>query len=87
MAEYDDRDKRRAARRIHDAGSPGQAHRGVLLRRQLVGQPRQIHQLATWAWVKAGHPSGLIGDSSTSKSHLLIGLGTEAGYRIHYSLA
>jgi DNA replication protein DnaC len=37
-----------------------------------------IHQLATCAWVKAGHPLCLIGDSGTGKSHLLIGLGTAA---------
>ena len=49
-----------------------------------------IHQLATCAWVKAGHPLCLIGDSGTGKSHLLIGLGTaaaEAGYRVRYTLA
>jgi hypothetical protein len=49
-----------------------------------------IHQLATCAWVKAGHPLCLIGDSGTGKSHLLIGLGTaaaEAGHRVRYMLA
>jgi DNA replication protein DnaC len=49
-----------------------------------------IHQLATCAWVKAGHPLCLIGDSGTGKSHLLIGLGAaaaEAGYRVRYTLA
>ena len=49
-----------------------------------------IHQLATSAWVKAGHPLGLIGDSGTGKSHLLIALGSaaaEAGYRVRYTLA
>jgi DNA replication protein DnaC len=49
-----------------------------------------IHQLATCAWVKAGYPLCLIGDSGTGKSHLLIGLGTaaaEAGYRVRYTLA
>ena len=47
-------------------------------------------QLATSAWVKAGHPLCLIGDSGTGKSHLLIGLGTaaaESGYRVRYTLA
>lgn len=51
-----------------------------------------IHQLATCAWVKDGHPLCLIDDSGTGKSHLLIGLGTaaaeaEAGYRVRYTLA
>jgi DNA replication protein DnaC len=49
-----------------------------------------IHQLATCAWVKAGHPLCFIGDSGTGKSHLLIGLGiaaVEVGYRVRYALA
>ena len=49
-----------------------------------------IHQLTTCAWVKAGHPLCLIGDSGTGKSHLLINLGTaaaESGYRVRYTLA
>ena len=49
-----------------------------------------IHQLSTCAWVKAGHPLCLIGDSGTGKSHLLIGLDTaaaESGYRVRYTLA
>jgi DNA replication protein DnaC len=91
MAECDDRDKRRAARRIHDAGFPRDkrleefdfaANPGV--------SPAVIHQLGTCARVKAGHPLCLIGDSGTGKSHLLIGLGTaaaEAGHRVRYTLA
>jgi DNA replication protein DnaC len=91
MAECDDRDKRRAARRIHDAGFPRDkrieefdfdANKSI--------SPAVIHQLVTCAWVKAGHPLCLIGDSGTGKSHLLIGLGTaaaEAGYRVRYTLA
>jgi hypothetical protein len=52
--------------------------------------PAVIGQLASCAWVKAGHPLCLIGDSGTGKSHLLIALGTlaaEAGYRVRYTLA
>jgi DNA replication protein DnaC len=91
MAECDDRDKRRAARRIHDGGFPRtkrieefdfDANSRV--------SPAVIHQLTTCAWVKAGHPLCLIGDSGTGKSHLLIGLGiaaAEAGYRVRYTLA
>jgi hypothetical protein len=57
MAECDDRDRRRAARRIHDAGFARdkpidefdfEANPSV--------SPAVIHQLATCAWVKAGHP-------------------------------
>lgn len=42
------------------------------------------------AWVQAGNPLCLIGDSGTGKSHLLIGLGTaiaEADGRVRYTTA
>jgi DNA replication protein DnaC len=91
MAECDDRDRRRAARRIHDAGFPRDKR---IEEFDFDANPSVsaaiIHQLATCAWVKAGHPLCLIGDSGTGKSHLLIGLGTaaaEAGYRVRYTLA
>jgi DNA replication protein DnaC len=48
----------------------------------------QINTLAGPAWVKAGLPLCLIGDSGTGKSHLLIGIGTaiaEAGLRVRYT--
>ncbi|WP_406163627.1 MULTISPECIES: ATP-binding protein [unclassified Streptomyces] len=40
------------------------------------------------AWVRAGQPLCLIGDSGTGKSHLLIGIGTamaEAGLKVRYT--
>jgi DNA replication protein DnaC len=91
MAECEDRDKRRAARRIHDAGfpRPKQVEEFDFAANEAIN-PAVIHQLATCAWVKAGHPLCLIGDSGTGKSHLLIALGTaaaEAGYRVRYTLA
>jgi DNA replication protein DnaC len=91
IAECDDRDRRRAARRIHDAGFPRDKRIDDFdfTANTSVG-PAVIHQLATCTWVKAGHPLCLIGDSGTGKSHLLIGLGTaaaEAGYRVRYTLA
>jgi DNA replication protein DnaC len=49
-----------------------------------------IATLAKGAWVAAGQPCCLIGDSGTGKSHLLIGLGTAAaehGYRVKYTTA
>src|SRR6266702_4606305 len=49
-----------------------------------------IHTLARGAWVAAGQPCCLIGDSGTGKSHLLIALGTAAaenGYRVRYPTA
>jgi DNA replication protein DnaC len=57
MAECNDRDKRRAARRIHDAGFPRDkrieefdfdANTSI--------SPVVIHQLTSCAWVKAGAP-------------------------------
>ena len=91
MAECDDRDRRRAARRIHDAGFPRGKHIEEFdFEANSSVSPAVIHQLATCAWVKAGHPLCLIGDSGTGKSHLLIGLGTvaaEPGNRVRYTLA
>ena len=91
MAECDDRDRRRAARRINNAGFPrGKRIEEFDFEANSSVSPAVIHQLATCAWVKAGHPLCLIGDSGTGKSHLLIGLGTaaaEAGYRVRYTLA
>jgi DNA replication protein DnaC len=49
-----------------------------------------IATLAKGAWVAAGQPCCLVGDSGTGKSHLLIGLGTAAaenGYRVRYVTA
>jgi DNA replication protein DnaC len=91
MAECDDRDARRTARRLKDAGFPRpksladfdyQANPNI--------NPATIHTLAGCTWVRAGQPLCLIGDSGTGKSHLLIGLGTaaaEAGFRVRYTLA
>jgi hypothetical protein len=50
--------------------------------------PEQVNTLADPAWVTAGQPLCLIGDSGTGKSHLLIGIGTaiaEAGMRVRYT--
>jgi DNA replication protein DnaC len=91
LAECDDRDRRRAERRIRAAGFPRakwladfdyDANPNV--------NPAVINTLATCAWVRNGEPLCLIGDSGTGKSHLLIGLGTAAamaGHRVRYVLA
>jgi DNA replication protein DnaC len=50
----------------------------------------QVATLCHPAWVTAGQPLCLIGDSGTGKSHLLIGIGTaiaEAGLKVRYSTA
>jgi len=91
MAECDERDRRRAARRIQAAGFPRDKRiEDFSFDANPSVSPAVIHQLATCAWVKAGHPVCLIGDSGTGKSHLLIGLGiaaAQAGYRVRYTLA
>jgi DNA replication protein DnaC len=91
IAECDDRTHRRAQRRIRDAGFPRlkrleefsfEANKAI--------NPAVIGQLGACAWVAAGHPLCLIGDSGTGKTHLLIALGAaaaEAGYRVRYTLA
>src|SRR6516164_10462842 len=91
MAECDDRARRRAERRIKAAGFPRQKSlRGFDFDANPNIDPAVINTLATCDWVKKGLPLCLIGDSGTGKSHLLIGLGTEAamaGYRVRYTLA
>jgi DNA replication protein DnaC len=91
IAECDDRTRRRAERRVRDAGFPRPKRlEEFSYDANPAINPAVIGQLATCAWVKAGHPLCLIGDSGTGKSHLLIALGTlaaEAGYRVRYTLA
>jgi len=91
LAECDDRDRRRSARRLAAAGFPREkwlsdfdydANPHV--------EPAVINQLAAGAWITKGEPLCLIGDSGTGKSHLLIGLGSAAamaGYKVKYVLA
>jgi DNA replication protein DnaC len=91
LAECDDRERRRSARRVKAAGFPREkwiadfdfdANPAI--------NPATIHTLTTCVWVKAGDPLCLIGDSGTGKTHLLIALGTAAaqqGYRVRYTLA
>jgi DNA replication protein DnaC len=91
MAECEDRDRRRAERRIRAAHFP----REKSLREFDYSvnpnvDPAVIHNLATCEWIAKGHPLCLIGDSGTGKSHLLIALGTAAamaGYRVRYTTA
>ena len=90
LSECDDR-RRRSARRVKGAGFPREkwledfdfdANPAI--------NPATINTLAGGAWIKAGEPLCLIGDSGTGKSHLLIGLGTAAaqqGFRVRYTLA
>src|SRR5438477_314062 len=87
-AEVDERDARRRARRVVEARFPRMkrlsdfdtsANPNV--------NPATLATLAAGAFIDAGTPVCLIGDSGTGKSHLLIGTGVaacEAGRRVRY---
>jgi len=91
LTECDDRDRRRAERRIKAAGFPRSkwladfdfdANPDI--------SPAVINTLANCNWIRNREPLCLIGDSGTGKSHLLIGLGSAAamaGFRVRYILA
>jgi DNA replication protein DnaC len=88
-AEVDDRSQRRRARRINEAKFPR-------LKRlsefnvdavQTISAATLAH-LASGAYLSAGEPIVLLGDSGTGKSHLLIGLGIaacEQGRSVRYT--
>ena len=87
-AEVDQRDGRRRARRIVEARFPR------LKRLEDFDTavapaiaPATLAALGRGAWIDAGEPVVLLGDSGTGKSHLLIALGMaacEAGRRVRY---
>jgi len=86
-AELDDREARRRERRIAEALSAAQALIRVRPRRAPSVNPATLAALETCAWIAAGEPVVLLGDSGTGKSHLLIGLGMaacERGLRVRY---
>jgi DNA replication protein DnaC len=90
LAGCDDRDQRRRTRRVHDAAFPRTTRlENFEHSANPTVNPATIATLATGAWIATGTPVCLIGDSTTGKSHLLIGLGiagAEAGYRVRYVL-
>ena len=66
IAECDDRDRRRAARRVHDAGFPRPKRlEEFSFEANPAVNPAVIGTLGTCAWVKAGEPLCLIGDPGT----------------------
>jgi DNA replication protein DnaC len=91
LTECDDRDRRRAERRIRAAGFP----RSKWLQdfdfdADPAINPAVVNNLANCNWVRNREPLCLIGDSGTGKLHLLIGLGSAAamaGFRVRYILA
>ena len=89
--ECDEREDRRKTRLVRDAGFPRPKRLDDFdFTANPLIDPGLIHTLAKGAWVRAGQPLCLIGDSGTGKSHLLIGLGiaaAEAGYRVRYVTA
>ncbi len=91
LAECDDREQRRAARRVHEAGFPRPKTLAEFdFSANTAINPATISTLAGCGWVTTGQSLCLIGDSGTGKSHLLIGLGTaaaRAGHKVRYVLA
>lgn len=87
-AEVDDRSDRRRARRINEAKFP-RLKRLAEFNTDAVPSitAAQLATLASGAWIDAGQPLVLLGDSGTGKTHLLIGLGLaacEQGRRVRY---
>jgi DNA replication protein DnaC len=87
-AEVDERTDRRRTRRIAEAKFPRLKR---LSEFNLDAVPSiaatQLATLAGGAWIDAGQPVVLLGDSGTGKTHLLIGLGLtacEQGRRVRY---
>jgi len=87
-AEVDERDGRRRARRLLEARFPRLKRLEDFDLAAAPGiNPAGLAGLAKGAWIDAGEPVVLIGDSGTGKSHLLIGMGVaaaEAGRRVRY---
>jgi len=87
--ECDDRQARRRIRRVHEAKFPRSKRLEDLDLSALPTLPAAtLAELAGCAWVDAGEPVVLLGNSGTGKTHLLIGLGTaaaEQGRRVRYA--
>ena len=90
-AEVDERSERRRQRRIHEARFPRIKRLADFdLDAAPTINPATIATLAAGAYLDAGEPVVLLGDSGTGKSHLLIGLGIaacEQGRRVRYVTA
>ena len=86
-AEVDDRLERRRSRRVAEAKFPRLKRLADFnLDASTIPAPTLAH-LASGAYLNAGEPIVLLGDSGTGKTHLLIGLGLAAcdqGRRVRY---
>ncbi|MCY7342635.1 MAG: ATP-binding protein [Pseudonocardia sp.] len=77
-AECDDRDSRRRTRRVNEAKFPRSKRlENFDLHAHPSLPPATLAHLAGGAWIDAGEPVVLLGDSGTGKTHLLIGLGQQ----------
>ncbi|MHB1065728.1 MAG: IS21-like element helper ATPase IstB [Georgenia sp.] len=87
-AECDDRESRRRLRRVKEAKFPRTKRLEDFDTAAITDlPPATLAHLATGAWIDAGQPLVLLGDSGTGKTHLLIALGTtaaEQGRRVRY---
>jgi chromosomal replication initiation ATPase DnaA len=87
-AEVDERAQRRKARRLLEAHFPRLKRLEDFDTTVTSGvPPATVAALAAGAFIDAGAPVVLLGDSGTGKSHLLIGMGVaacEAGRRVRY---
>jgi DNA replication protein DnaC len=87
-AEIDDRTSRRRTRRITEARFPRIKRLADFNTETIPGIAATLATLAAGAWIDAGQPVVLLGDSGTGKTHLLIGLGLaacEQGRRVRYA--
>jgi DNA replication protein DnaC len=87
-AEIDDRTGRRRTRRVAEARFPRIKRLADFNPDAIPGIAAQLAGLAAGAWIDAGQPLVLLGDSGTGKTHLLIGLGLaacEQGRRVRYA--
>jgi DNA replication protein DnaC len=90
LAEMDDRSERRRQRRLGEARFPRMKRLSDFTCTHSPVPPATVAALAAGAFIDAGTPVVLLGDSGTGKSHLLIGLGIaacEAGRRVRYTTA
>jgi len=87
-AEVDERYERRRIRRVSEAHFPRTKRLSDFnLDAAPTIKPAQLAALASGAYLDAGDPVVLLGDSGTGKTHLLIGLGLaacEQGRRVRY---
>jgi DNA replication protein DnaC len=85
--EVDDRDARRRERRVAEARFPRMKRLSDFDTSASPVTPTEIARIAEGAWIAAGEPLVLLGDSGSGKSHLLIGAGMaacEMGRRVRY---